>query len=175
MVQQNIITTIISLFSPLLLSRPSLSLPLSLTLSHLIVRFLCFCMSISLYKHYLWIIASEWNLIHPNNRFIFFGKVCITLEENVTYSACYIAHFAWSYDRREQFTNRHRDKGWFVEVANIRQHQSHSNPGFCSSKTAYSIFISLKLPDENVLLTLYIYMYREAVLCLFISVLSRFI
>lgn len=81
MVQQNIITTIISLFSPLLLSRPSLSLPLSLTLSHLIVRFLCFCMSISLYKHYLWIIASEWNLIHPNNRFIFFGKVCITLEE----------------------------------------------------------------------------------------------
>lgn len=170
MVQQNIITTIISLFSPLLLSRPSLSLPLSLTLSHLIVRFLCFCMSISLYKHYLWIIASEWNLIHPNNRFIFFGKVCITLEENVTYSACYIAHFAWSYDRREQFTNRHRDKGRFVNVANLRQHQSHSNPGFCSSKTAYSIFISLKLPwwkcSSNVI---HIHVSRSCPLFVYIS------
>lgn len=165
----------LSFLSSFTLSPFSLSLPLSLTLSHSIVRVLCFCMSISLYKHYLWIIASEWNLIHPNNRFIFFGKVCIRLEENVTYSACYIAHFAWSYDRREQFTNRHRDKGRFVNVANLRQHQSHSNPGFCSSKTAYSIFISLKLPDENVLLTLYIYTYREAVLCLIISVLSRFI
>lgn len=165
----------LSFLSSFTLSPFSLSTALTYSFSLNCSFFLCFCMSISLYKHYLWIIASEWNLIHPNNRFIFFGKVCIMLEENVTYSACYIAHFAWSYDRREQFTNRHREKGWFVEVANLRQHQSHSNPGFCSSKTAYSIFISLKLPDENVLLTLYIYTYREAVLCLFISVLSRFI
>lgn len=71
-IQQNNITTIIFLLSPLLLSRPSLSLPLSLFLSQLLGFFVC--------QYLYWSIASERNLIHPNNRFNFFGKVCNSLQ-----------------------------------------------------------------------------------------------
>lgn len=58
------------------------------------------------------------------------------IQENVAeFVVSVVVQFTWCSLRRKQVTDRHSDKGWFVEVVNLRQRQGNSNPGFFSPKT----------------------------------------
>lgn len=112
------------------------SLSPSLTLSLSIVRF--FCMSISLLKHHLWIIASERNLIHPNNRFNFFGKVCNSLQNTLFFlSSCFLPHnkdlidisFLSPSKRHAHFSklHKHRSCNKIYPLSHKNFHKCYSN------------------------------------------------
>lgn len=61
------------------------------------------------------------------------------IQENVAeFVVSVVVQFTWISVRRKQVKDRHRDKGWFVEVVNLRQRQGNGYPGFFSPKTTDS-------------------------------------